>query len=86
MQGGELVLQQRDLRKRSGRANRPLAQIQPQTNILVHFRGNLTHSVNKVTSSEARISLVCEQYSLNPNQLQKIPEFQIQSKARRNLS
>ncbi|NWF60351.1 MAG: 2OG-Fe(II) oxygenase [Fischerella sp.] len=72
LQGGELVLQERD---------RKVGKIQPQTNTLLYFRGNLTHSVNEVKSSQARISLVCEQYNLSKTRLQQIPEFEIQSRA-----
>ncbi len=72
LQGGELVLQDREYK---------VGQIQPQTNTLVYFRGNLKHSVNEVKSSQARISLVCEQYNLSETRLQQIPEFEIQSRA-----
>jgi predicted 2-oxoglutarate/Fe(II)-dependent dioxygenase YbiX len=71
LQGGELVLQER---------GNKVGQIQPQTNTLLYFRGDLTHSVNQVKSSQARISLVCEQYNLSETRLQQIPEFEIQSK------
>lgn len=72
LQGGELVLLER---------GHKVGHIQPQTNTLVYFRGNLTHSVNEVKSSQARISLVCEQYNLSETLLQQIPEFKIQSRA-----
>lgn len=72
LQGGELVLQERGDK---------VGHIQPQINTLVYFRGNLTHSVNEVKSSQARISLVCEQYNLSETRLQQIPEFKIQSRA-----
>ncbi|NMG07794.1 2OG-Fe(II) oxygenase [Brasilonema sp. UFV-L1] len=72
LQGGELVLQNRE---------HQVAQIQPQTNTLLYFRGNLRHLVNEVKSSQARISLVCEQYNLSESRLQQIPEFEIQYKA-----
>lgn len=72
LQGGELVLQEREHK---------VGQIRPQTNTLLYFRGNLTHSVNEVKSSQARISLVCEQYNLSETRLQQIPEFEIQSRA-----
>jgi Rps23 Pro-64 3,4-dihydroxylase Tpa1-like proline 4-hydroxylase len=72
LQGGELLLQERD---------RQVGQIQPQTNTLVYFRGNLKHSVNEVKSSHPRISLVCEQYNLSETLLEQIPEFEIQSQA-----
>lgn len=72
LQGGELSLQENDC---------PIFQIQPQVNTLLHFRGNLNHSVNEVQSSQTRISLICEQYNLNETQLQYIPGFEIETKA-----
>lgn len=72
LQGGELVLQKR---------GHKVGQIQPQTNTLLYFRGNLTHSVNEVKTSQTRISLVCEQYNLSETRLEQIPEFEIQSRA-----
>ncbi len=72
LQGGELVLHERGYK---------VGQIQPQANTMLYFRGNLTHSVNKVKSSQVRISLVCEQYNLSETRLQQIPEFEIQSRA-----
>jgi hypothetical protein len=72
LQGGELVL-------RSG--DRLLAQIPPQTNTLLYFIGHLTHSVNPVQSSQARISLICEQYTLDSTRLAFIPEFEVRSGA-----
>ena len=71
--GGELVL--RCHKRRVG-------CIQPQVNTLLHFQGDLTHSVQKITSPLAtRLSLVCEQYSLLESELQEIPEFAIESRA-----
>jgi hypothetical protein len=70
LQGGELVLQIRE---------NQVVQIQPRTNTLLFFLGNLLHSVNKVKSSQPRISLICEQYNLSENRLQHIPEFEIKS-------
>jgi predicted 2-oxoglutarate/Fe(II)-dependent dioxygenase YbiX len=72
LQGGELVLR---LHKRQ------VGQIRPQRNTLLVFQGNLTHSVNPVTSSGIRLSLVCEQYGLEAAQLQEIPEFKLESRA-----
>lgn len=74
LQGGELNLQENDCL---------ICQIQPQVNTLLHFRGNLNHSVNEVQSSQTRISLICEQYNLNETRLQCIPEFEIETKAYR---
>lgn len=72
LQGGELVL--RNHRQQVG-------QIKPQTNTLLHFQGDLTHSVNAVTVPGMRLSLVCEQYSLTEVELQDIPEIAIESRA-----
>ncbi|MDF5731325.1 MAG: 2OG-Fe(II) oxygenase [Rhizonema sp. PD38] len=70
--GGELVLRSQ---------KRSCGQIIPQSNTLVFFQGNLTHSVNPVTSSGIRLSLVCEQYNLDDSELWEIPEFLIESRA-----
>ena len=72
LQGGELILQEDDY---------PICKIQPRANTLLYFKGNLKHSVNEVNSSQTRISLICEQYNLSENQLQHIPEFEIETKA-----
>lgn len=70
MQGGELVLQ---------KSNGQIAQLKPQANYLLHFKGDLKHFVKPVQSSQPRISLVCEQYKLSKKNLEKISEFNIQS-------
>jgi predicted 2-oxoglutarate/Fe(II)-dependent dioxygenase YbiX len=70
--GGELVLQSN---------KRQVGKIAPQTNTLLFFQGDLTHSVNPVTSSGFRLSLVCEQYNLEDDQLWDIPEFTLESRA-----
>ncbi len=72
LQGGELVL--RNHRQQVG-------QIKPKINTLLHFQGNLTHSVNPVRVDGTRLSLVCEQYSLSAAELQDIPEFTVESRA-----
>lgn len=69
--GGELIL--RNHKQKVG-------EIKPQTNLLVTFQGDLTHSINPVTTISDRLSLVCEQYNLEPRQLQDIPEFQLESR------
>lgn len=70
--GGELVLRSH---------KRQVGQIRPQPNSLLFFQGDLTHSVNPVTSSGQRLSLVCEQYSLEDKELDEIPEFKLESRA-----
>ena len=71
MQGGELVL--RDHKRQVG-------QVKPQGNLLIHFQGNLTHSVNAVKVPGTRLSLVCEQYNLDESELRDIPELTIESR------
>jgi hypothetical protein len=70
--GGDLVL---------STGKRCVGSIRPQLNTLVYFQGDLTHSVNEVTSPGNRISLVCEQYNLSQTELQEIPEFTVESRA-----
>jgi hypothetical protein len=70
LQGGELILENND---------RQIAQITPQFNTLLYFIGSLLHSVNPVESAEPRISLICEQYNLDSNRLESIPEFEVLS-------
>ncbi len=72
LQGGELVLRS---------SKRQVGQIRPQANTLLLFQGDLTHSVNPVSSAASRLSLVCEQYSLEDEELLAIPEFAIESRA-----
>jgi hypothetical protein len=59
---------------------RQVGQIKPQTNALIYFQGDLTHSVNAVTTAGNRLSLVCEQYSLNEDELEEIPYFTLESR------
>ncbi|MDX2242448.1 MAG: 2OG-Fe(II) oxygenase [Leptolyngbyaceae cyanobacterium bins.302] len=70
--GGQLVLRNH---------KQQVACITPQSNTLLWFQGDLTHSVNAVQASGERFSLVCEQYSLDETELQAIPEFTIESRA-----
>jgi hypothetical protein len=72
LEGGELILRSRQ---------RQVGQIKPQTNTLLFFQGDLTHAVNAVTKGGDRLSLVCEQYSLEDHQLEDIPEFKLESRA-----
>ncbi|MFM5896595.1 MAG: 2OG-Fe(II) oxygenase [Dolichospermum sp.] len=71
MQGGELVLKSQ---------KRQVGQIKPQTNCLIYFQGDLTYSVNAVTTVGNRLSLVCEQYSLSEDELEEIPQFTLESR------
>ncbi len=74
LQGGALVLQ---------RGKRHVGRITPVPNLLVHFDGDLTHSIERLDSAGERLSLVCEQYQLPPAELAQVPEFAIESRAQR---
>ncbi|MDD1416647.1 2OG-Fe(II) oxygenase, partial [Dolichospermum sp. ST_con] len=56
-------------------------QINPQHNSFIYFQGDLTHSVNAVTTPGNRLSLVCEQYCLSDAELEQIPQFTLESRA-----
>ncbi len=71
MIGGELVLRSR---------KQQVGKISPQTNTLVYFQGNLTHSVTPVETDGSRLSLVCEQYMLTEAELEDIPQFTLESR------
>ncbi len=73
MRGGELVL---------SRGRKHLARIKAATNTLVTFDGDLTHAVARMEGPGARLSLVCEQYRLLHPELEQIPEFAIETRAR----
>ena len=74
LRGGELILRS---------PKRQVGKIAPQSNTLLYFQGDLTHSVNAVSSSGMRLSLVCEQYSLEDDQLEEIPPFEIESRIKK---
>lgn len=71
LEGGELVLRSRQ---------RQVGQIRPQSNLLLFFQGDLTHSVTVVEKGGDRLSLVCEQYRLEEHELEDIPEFKLESR------
>jgi hypothetical protein len=73
MRGGDLVLR---------RGKKHLGRITPAENTLVMFDGDLTHSVDRVESEGSRLSLVCEQYRLTDEELEKIPAFVVETRAR----
>lgn len=73
MRGGTLVLQ---------RGKKVLARVSPEAGMLVEFDGDLTHSVERVDSAGMRLSLVCEQYSLLEEELEMVPDYRIESRAR----
>lgn len=74
MQGGALSL---------ARGRNHLAKIVPRTNMLLTFDGDLTHSISRFEGEGSRLSLVCEQYALTDEELERIPELAIQSSAMR---
>ncbi len=73
MRGGELVL---------ARGKKTLAKVRPSTGLLLGFDGDLTHSVDRVDSTGQRLSLVCEQYALSPDELDEVPNYRIETRAR----
>jgi hypothetical protein len=73
MRGGALVLR---------RGKKHLGKITPETNALVVFDGDLTHSIDRMDSEGSRMSLVCEQYRLTAEELERVPEFVVESRAR----
>ena len=73
MRGGTLVLQ---------RGKKVLARVTPQAGLLVAFDGDLTHSVERVDSDGQRLSLVCEQYALDPRELDMVPNYRVETRAR----
>jgi len=64
-------------------AENPLTEIQPQTGLWLHFRGDLKHAISPVQSlpeaTTPRLSLVCEQYALSPSELASVPEYVLKS-------
>ncbi|MDB5095987.1 MAG: hypothetical protein JWM80_408 [Cyanobacteria bacterium RYN_339] len=73
LRGGELVLR---------RGKSQVGRIVPVANKVVRFQGDLTHLVTPVAPDVAgeRLSLVCEQYALEPRDLASIPELGLESK------
>lgn len=74
MQGGRLLLyNQRD---------KMIAKIQPESGLLVHLKGSQKHAVEAILeTSQARVSLVCEQYSLGAEQLNSLPSYALKTTA-----
>ncbi|MFQ3613725.1 MAG: 2OG-Fe(II) oxygenase [Cyanobacteriota bacterium] len=73
LRGGSLVLSQ---------GKRQVGQIRPKQNRLLYFQGDLTHAVQPLESPGSRLSLVCEQYELDPLEWNQIPEMTIESRLR----
>lgn len=76
LRGGELMLTH---------GKRAVGRVTPQANKVVKFQGDLLHSVTAVDSAVKgqRISLVCEQYDLLPDDLAQIPLLGLESKGKR---
>ena len=71
LRGGELVLRNR---------KQQVGAIAPTTNTLIIFQGDLTHSINAMQTAGERLSVVCEQYSLDDVELRDIPPFTVESR------
>lgn len=74
MRGGRLVL---------ARGRKHLGRVTPVEGTLVRFDGDLMHSVERVDTEGTRMSLVCEQYRLNDEELAEVPEFIVETRAKR---
>ena len=68
MCGGELVLNY---------GQDDAISLNPRTNDLVHFQGNLVHAVSEIVDRGKRISLVCEQYNLHDEVLSGFPLLKV---------
>lgn len=74
MRGGRLVL---------ARGRTHLGRVTPTEATLLTFHGDLMHSVDRVEGDGRRLSLVCEQYALAPDEIEQIPEYVVESRAQR---
>ncbi len=74
MQGGELVLR---------RGKKFLGRIAPKPGLFVEFDGDLDHAVERVDTPGLRLSVVCEQYALLEDEIAKVPEYLVESRAKR---
>ena len=73
MRGGELVLR---------RGKKFLGRVTPAEGLLVEFDGDLDHGVERVDTPGQRLSLVCEQYLLEEDELGMVPDFTVESRAK----
>lgn len=64
------------------RGKKFLRRVQPQEGLLVEFDGDLDHGVQRVDSPGLRLSLVMEQYELGDEELEGVPEFAIETRAK----
>jgi hypothetical protein len=74
LRGGQLVL---------ARGKRTLAKVTPATGLLLAFDGDLTHAIERMDSAGKRLSLVCEQYALADDELAEVPDYRIETRAKR---
>lgn len=74
LHGGNLVLR---------RGRRFLGRIAPEPGLLVLFDGDLQHEIERQDSAGPRLSLVCEQYCLTEDELARVPQFAVESRAGR---
>ena len=73
MRGGDLVLR---------RGKKFLGRVTPREGLLVQFDGDLEHGVDRVETPGQRLSLVCEQYLLDEQELEQVPEYAIETRAK----
>jgi hypothetical protein len=73
MRGGRLVL---------SRGKKLLGRVTPAEGKLVTFDGDLTHAVERMDTAGARLSLVCEQYRLTAEEMEDVPEYVIETRAK----
>jgi hypothetical protein len=75
-EGGTLILHRQ----------KPVARVEPKSNLLVEFLGSLKHEVTAVErcgpegEPASRVSLVCEHYRLPEELLERVPEFLLNTK------
>lgn len=73
LRGGGLVLR---------RGKKFLGRVAPLEGLLLQFHGDLQHAVDKVETPGLRLSLVCEQYRLDDSELEGMPEYTVESRAK----
>lgn len=73
MRGGDLVLR---------RGRKFLGRVTPEDGLVVEFDGDLDHGVERVDTPGLRLSLVCEQYRLDEDELGLVPEYAVESRAK----
>ena len=65
--------------------HKPVTKVKPRERMAVHFRGDLAHAVEAFSGASepeaVRASLVIEQYRFDDEALNRLPEFQLDSRA-----